>query len=100
MGGGKAAADRFGGPDPAAVGEGFGDAGLEPFVEQGFLLIECAQAGADDLADRGGAVRFDAIPRRGGERAEGDGDGLSAQGAMAIAMGKIAFAKMIQMGYK
>jgi len=64
--GGKAAADRFGGLGRAGVGESFGDSGLEPFVEQSFLAMERAQAGADDLADQGGAARFDAIPRRGG----------------------------------
>lgn len=70
MAGGKAPADIFGGLDRAGVGEGFGDAGLAPFVEQGFLTIERAQACAEDLAHRGGAARFDAIPRRGGERTE------------------------------
>lgn len=93
MAGGKAAADPFGGLDRAGIGEGFGDAGLEPFVEQGFLAIERSQARTDHLTDRGGAARFDAILRRGGERAE-----RAARPDQERR--KIALSKTIQIGYK
>lgn len=51
--GGEAGADLLGRLDGSRVGEGFGDARLEQFVEQRFLAVERAQARADDFADRG-----------------------------------------------
>lgn len=56
MAGGKAAADRFGGLDRAVVGKGFGDAGLERFVEQGLLTIARSPARTTSLTE---AVRPD-----------------------------------------
>lgn len=83
MAGGQSRADVFGGLDGAGVGEGFGDAGLEQFVEQGFLAVERAEARTHNLADRGVAARLDALVRGAGERAESDGDGLFGAGCHA-----------------